>query len=43
MIKTLNDVIFNNKDIKILDKVIRDVDYSTGMLIKDNLRMDYFE
>lgn len=43
IIKALNDVIYNNKPIKSLDKVILDVDYSTGMLIKDNLRMDYFE
>lgn len=43
IIKSLHEVIFNNKDIKSLDKVILDVDYSTGMLIKDNLRMDYFE
>lgn len=43
IIKYVHQVLFNKKGINTLDDIITDIDYATGMLIKDNLRMQYFE
>ena len=42
IIEKVNEILYDDKDIKILDKIVKDVDYSTGLEIKDNKRMTYF-
>ena len=42
IINKVNEVLYNNKPIKSLDSVIKNIDYSTGLEIKDNKRMIYF-
>ena len=42
IIENVNEILYDNKDLKILDKLVKDVDYSTGLEIKDNKRMTYF-
>lgn len=45
-IKTINqiDKYFNNKsNLTILKTIIKDIDYSTGLIVKENKRMKYFE
>lgn len=44
IIKNVNDYLFNeNRNISNLEKLIPNVDYSTGLEIEHNIRMDYFE
>lgn len=42
IIKEVNNVLYNNKDINKIKKYIPDLDYSTGLEIKRNTRMKYF-
>lgn len=43
IIKKVNDVLYKNKPFDELSKYIPNVDYSTGMLLEESRRMDYFE
>ncbi len=43
IIRKTNEVIYNKKPIESLYKYIPNVDYSTGVLIEESRRMDYFE
>ncbi len=44
IIKAINKYLFNETRNNIdLKELIPDIDYSTGLIIKDNIRMDYFE
>jgi len=43
IIKEVNKVLYKNKSITILKKAIPNLDYATGVSIKDSCRMDYFE
>ena len=44
IIKNINNYLFNDeRSIKQLENIIPNIDYSTGLEIKDNKRMDYFE
>lgn len=43
IIKEINKVLFANGKIEDISKYIPDLDYSTGLIIENNLRMDYFE
>ena len=42
IIEKVNEILYDEKDFSILDKVVKDVDYSTGLEIKNNKRMTYF-
>ena len=42
IIKDVNKVLYDNKPLSILDNVIKDWDYATGIEIKDNYRMRHF-
>ena len=44
IIEKINNYLFSNERSNIdLTKLIPDIDYSTGLVLKDNIRMDYFE
>lgn len=43
IIRDCHKVLFEKKDISILNKTIQDIDYSTGYLIDNNKRMDFYE
>lgn len=43
IIKELNQVLENKKEIEDIIKYIPNIDYATGMLIEESRRMDYFE
>lgn len=43
IIRELNKVLYENKQIEDILKYIPDIDYSTGLLIEESRRMDYFE
>ena len=43
IIREVNKVLYENKKIEDLLKVILNVDYATGLLINDTRKMDYFE
>ncbi len=43
IIKEINKVLYENKKIEDVLNIIPDLDYATGLPIKDNLKMDYFE
>lgn len=43
IIKEINKILYENKPIESLTKYIPDLDYSTGMIIKDKKEMRYFE
>ncbi len=43
IIRSINKVLFENKDINTLYKTIPDLDYATGVIIENSRRMDYFE
>ena len=43
IIRKINEVIYDRKPIESLYKYIPNVDYSTGVLIEESRRMDYFE
>lgn len=43
IIRACNKVLFDKADIKTLKKFIPNIDYSTGLPIEDDLRMEHFE
>lgn len=43
IIKEVNKVLYEDKEINYLLKYIPNIDYSTGLDIKHNIKMDYFE
>jgi len=43
IIKAINKVLYENKNINTLTKLIPNLDYSTGFIEEKNKRMDYFE
>ena len=42
IIEKVNEVLYDDKDLIILDKDVKDLDYSTGLEIKNNKKMTYF-
>lgn len=43
IINAVNKVLYENKNIEYLDRYILDIDYSTGLDLKENKKMIYFE
>ncbi len=43
IIREINKVLYENKDFNNLYKYIPDIDYSTGVIIEESRRMDFFE
>lgn len=43
IINEVNKVLYNNQDLNTLKKVIPDISYTNGLLIKDYKKMQYFE
>lgn len=43
IIRKINEVLYENKPLEILFKYIPNIDYSTGIVLEESRRMDYFE
>ncbi len=43
IINEVNKVLYNNKPLNKIKPIIPNIDYSTGLIIENNIRMDYFE